>query len=67
MTAVAAAHGSGELGDAKALANGFSSAFIGAAVLAAVSALSSLLTVKTAENATEPVSDQDVLEGAAAA
>lgn len=66
MTAVAAAHGSGELGSAKALTNGFSAAFIGAAVLAAVGGLAALLTLESAANATETAPDQDALEPTAA-
>lgn len=46
MTAVAAAHGSGQTGDVKALTNGFSAAFVGAAVLAAAGAAASLLTLR---------------------
>ncbi|WP_328374942.1 MFS transporter [Streptomyces sp. NBC_01020] len=48
MTAVAAAHGSNELGHPEALANGFSAAFIGAAVLAAAGGAASLLTLRGA-------------------
>lgn len=39
MTAVAAAHGSADLGDATRLTNGFSAAFIGAAITAAAGGL----------------------------
>jgi sugar phosphate permease len=39
MTAVAAANGAGELGDLAALTDGYSAAFIGAAVIAAVGAV----------------------------
>jgi MFS family permease len=45
MTAVAAAHGSNKVGDGSALTNGFSAAFLGAAGLAAVGALASLVTL----------------------
>ncbi|MDJ0347328.1 MFS transporter [Streptomyces sp. H10-C2] len=48
MTAVAAAHGARELGNPTALTNGFSAAFLGAAVLAAAGALASALTLRTA-------------------
>ncbi|MFW6691587.1 MFS transporter [Streptomyces sp. MAR4 CNX-425] len=53
MTAVAAAHGSRELGNPVALTNGFSAAFLGAAGLAAAGALASLVTLRTAP-AAEP-------------
>ncbi|MFE7359351.1 MFS transporter [Streptomyces sp. NPDC057543] len=52
MTAVAAAHGAGELGNPEALTDGFSAAFIGAAVLAAVGALASLLALRTPDKST---------------
>ncbi len=48
MTAVSAAYGARELGDPEALTNGFSAAFIGAAALAAVGAVASLLTLRGA-------------------
>ncbi|MFJ6460815.1 MFS transporter [Streptomyces sp. NPDC091387] len=48
MTAVAAGYGANELGDPDALTNGFSAAFLGAAALAAVGGLASLLTLRTA-------------------
>lgn len=47
MTAVAAAHGSRELGNPVALTDGFSAAFLGAAGLAVVGALASLVTLRT--------------------
>ena len=47
MTALAAAHGSVQTGDVKALTNGYTSAFVGAAVLAALGAAASLLTLRT--------------------
>ncbi|HEY9330319.1 MAG TPA: MFS transporter [Streptomyces sp.] len=47
MTAVAAAHGANQIGNPTALTNGFSAAFLGAAVLAAVGAGTSLLTLRT--------------------
>ncbi|WP_328916271.1 MULTISPECIES: MFS transporter [unclassified Streptomyces] len=53
MTAIAAAHGANQLGNPTALTNGFSAAFLGAAVLAAVGAGASLLTLRT-----PPTSDQ---------
>ncbi|MFI1014940.1 MFS transporter [Streptomyces sp. NPDC020965] len=48
MTAVSAAYGAHELGNPDALTNGFSAAFLGAAALAAVGAIASLLTLRTA-------------------
>ncbi|MEU8701710.1 MFS transporter [Streptomyces sp. NPDC048680] len=48
MTAVAAGYGANELGNPEALTNGFSAAFLGAAALAAVGGLASLLTLRTA-------------------
>ncbi|MFJ6013222.1 MFS transporter [Streptomyces sp. NPDC092952] len=48
MTAIAAAHGSRELGDPVALTDGFSAAFTGAAVLAVVGGLAALLTLRSA-------------------
>ncbi|MFJ4896473.1 MFS transporter [Streptomyces sp. NPDC088727] len=48
MTAVAAGYGTNELGNPDALTNGFSAAFLGAAALAAVGGLASLLTLRTA-------------------
>ncbi|MFD7069324.1 MFS transporter [Streptomyces sp. NPDC059913] len=48
MTAIAAAHGSRELGDPAALTEGFSAAFTGAAVLAVVGGLAALLTLRAA-------------------
>ncbi|MFB7552170.1 MFS transporter [Streptomyces sp. NPDC056154] len=51
MTALAAAHGAREPGNPTALTNGFSAAFLGAAVLAAVGALAALLTLRTTPSA----------------
>ncbi|MER5745727.1 MFS transporter [Streptomyces sp. NPDC002225] len=48
MTAIAAAHGSRELGDPAALTEGFSAAFTGAAVLAVVGGLAALLALRAA-------------------
>ncbi|MFB6943573.1 MULTISPECIES: MFS transporter [unclassified Streptomyces] len=53
MTALAAAHGAREPGNPTALTNGFSAAFLGAAVLAAVGALAALLTLRTTPSADE--------------
>ncbi|MFF9510727.1 hypothetical protein ACF1BU_12140 [Streptomyces sp. NPDC014724] len=53
MTALAAAHGAREPGNPTALTNGFSAAFLGAAVLAAVGALTALLTLRTTPSADE--------------
>ncbi|MEU1018446.1 MFS transporter [Streptomyces sp. NPDC005898] len=47
MTAAAAAHGANRLGHPTALTNGFSAAFLGAALLAAVGAVAALLTLRT--------------------
>jgi MFS family permease len=47
MTAVAAANGSRRLTDPTALTHGFSTAFLGAALLALLGALTSLLTLRT--------------------
>ncbi|MGW2656779.1 MFS transporter [Streptomyces sp. NPDC001478] len=47
MTAVAAANGAGRLDDPQALTDGFSAAFLGAALLALAGALVSLLTLRT--------------------
>ncbi|MEU8144276.1 MFS transporter [Nonomuraea sp. NPDC048901] len=47
MTAVAAANGAGQLGNLPALTNGFSSAFIGAAGIAAAGTLLAALTLRT--------------------
>ncbi|MYV98193.1 MFS transporter [Streptomyces sp. SID3343] len=56
MTALAAAHGSRELGDPSALTDGFSAAFLGAAGVAAAGALLALVTLrKTPEAAPESV------------
>ncbi|MEV0346770.1 MFS transporter [Nonomuraea sp. NPDC050680] len=52
MTAVAAANGAGQLGNLPALTNGFSSAFIGAAGIAAIGALLAGLTLRS--HRTEP-------------
>ncbi|MFF0293098.1 MFS transporter [Kitasatospora sp. NPDC004614] len=55
MTAVAAANGAREIGNPVALTHGFSAAFLGAAALALLGALASLLTLRTPAPATEPV------------
>ncbi|MFG1703746.1 MFS transporter [Nonomuraea sp. M3C6] len=58
MTAVAAANGSGRLGNLPALTNGFSAAFVGATAIAVVGALLAALTLrvpKTAQPEPEPV------------
>ncbi|MEU7740035.1 MFS transporter [Nonomuraea sp. NPDC049158] len=56
MTAVAAANGAGQLGNLPALTNGFSSAFIGAAGIAAVGTLLAGLTLRT--HRTEPAASE---------
>jgi EmrB/QacA subfamily drug resistance transporter len=48
MTAVAAANGAGELGDLAALTDGYSAAFIGAAVIAAVGAVLAAVSLRGA-------------------
>ncbi|MGC0414739.1 MFS transporter [Embleya sp. AB8] len=53
MTAVAAAHGSRELGDAGALTDGFSAAFLGAAAIAAVGAILAAVTLRKPANTTD--------------
>ncbi|KJK55767.1 MFS transporter [Saccharothrix sp. ST-888] len=47
MTALAAAKGAGRLGDAKALTDGFSAAFIGAAVIAVVGGVLAIAMLRT--------------------
>ena len=47
MTAVAAANGADQLGDKAALTDGFSAAFIGAAIVAAVGALATIALFRT--------------------
>ncbi|MEO3886722.1 MFS transporter [Nonomuraea sp. B5E05] len=56
MTAVAAANGSGRLGDLPALTNGFSAAFIGAAAIALAGVLVAATTLRT--RATAPAADE---------
>ncbi|MGI8677742.1 MAG: MFS transporter [Jatrophihabitans sp.] len=53
MTALAAAHGSSQLGHRGALTNGFSAAFIGAAIIAAAGGLLALLTLRRPPQAGE--------------
>jgi MFS family permease len=55
MTAIAAGAGAGQLGDARALTDGFSAAFVGAAVIALVGALAAAATLRTP--APEPVAE----------
>ncbi|GAB3930206.1 DHA2 family efflux MFS transporter permease subunit [Kribbella albertanoniae] len=52
MTAVAAAAGADQLGDAGALTGGYSAAFLGAAAVAAVGAILAAVTVRIAKPAT---------------
>ncbi|WP_347617360.1 MFS transporter [Nonomuraea sp. B1E8] len=56
MTAVAAANGSGRLGDLPALTSGFSAAFIGAAAIALAGVLVAATTLRT--RATAPAADE---------
>ncbi|MEU4606422.1 MFS transporter [Kribbella sp. NPDC023972] len=57
MTAVAAANGADLLGDAAALTDGYSAAFIGAAVIAAVGAVLAAVTVRSRSAAPQPDSE----------
>jgi hypothetical protein len=50
MTAVAASYGADQLGDATALTDGYSAAFIGAAVIAAAGAMLAALTLRSAKS-----------------
>ena len=54
MTAVAAANGADLLGDPAALTDGYSAAFIGAAVIAALGTVLAGLTLRTPSTAPEP-------------
>ena len=47
MTAIAAGAGAGQLGDVRALTDGFSAAFVGAAVIALVGAVAAAVTLRT--------------------
>jgi hypothetical protein len=49
MTALAAAAGADQLGDTGALTDGYSAAFLGAAVIAAVGAILAAATLRTAK------------------
>lgn len=67
MTAVAISNGAGELGDVSALTDGFSSAFIGAAAIAAVGAALAVLLIRSDKPSPAPAdapSDDDRLIGA---
>ncbi|WP_155850419.1 MFS transporter, partial [Arthrobacter sp. Br18] len=57
MTAVAAAFGADQLGNSAALTNGFSSAFIGAAVIALAGAILAALTLRTPGHRTSSESE----------
>ncbi|TQM57944.1 MFS transporter [Humibacillus xanthopallidus] len=63
MTAIAAAAGAGETGDRSALTDGFSAAFVGAAIIALVGALAAAAFLRTgapqqvSETVSEPVSE----------
>jgi EmrB/QacA subfamily drug resistance transporter len=61
MTAVAAAHGAQEIGNADALTDGFSAAFLGAAAIAAAGALIAIVTLRKnpTEAAPEPAPDRE--------
>jgi MFS family permease len=54
MTALATANGAGRLGDLSGLTDGFSAAFIGAAVVAGLAALLALLTLRRPEPVSDP-------------
>ncbi|WP_328853179.1 MFS transporter [Micromonospora globbae] len=58
MTAVAASYGADRVGDLPALTDGFSAAFVGAAAIAAIGAVTAAVTLRTrtsdAQSATEP-------------
>ncbi|MEV0787587.1 MFS transporter [Streptomyces sp. NPDC050423] len=66
MTAVAAGYGANELGNPDALTNGFSAAFLGAAALAAVGGLASLLTLRTAPALDSPHGEERPAKAGAA-
>lgn len=55
MTAVAASNGAKELGDPAELVDGFSAAFIGAAVIAVVGAVAAAFIRRPAPAPVEPV------------
>lgn len=61
MTAVAAAYGANELGNVKALTNGFSAAFVGAAAIAAVGALVTSIGFRTRQ---APTTDDSAADAA---
>jgi EmrB/QacA subfamily drug resistance transporter len=66
MTALAASQGADELGDAVALTDGYSAAFLGAAVIAVAGALLALVTLRRpAADAAEPRVETDELKAAA--
>jgi MFS family permease len=58
LTALAMSQGAGELGDLPALTDGFSSAFIGAAVIAAVGGVATLLVMRGEKSAAAAARDQ---------
>jgi len=58
MTALAASQGAGELGNPQALTDGFSAAFIGAAVIAAVGGLLALVTLRQPPAGGEPAAPE---------
>jgi EmrB/QacA subfamily drug resistance transporter len=59
MTALAAANGADQLGEASALTDGYSAAFVGAAVIAAVGAVLAAVTLRTPRPATEQPADRE--------
>jgi hypothetical protein len=67
MTAVAAANGADLLGNAVALTDGYSAAFIGAAVIAAVGAVLAAITLRTRPAAPQLGGDEKAASSAGAA
>ena len=57
MTAIAAGAGAGQLGDVRALTDGFSAAFVGAAVIALVGAVAAAVTLRTPAPADQSASE----------
>jgi hypothetical protein len=66
MTALASAHGADELGDAAALTDGYSAAFLGAAGIAVAGALLALALLRTPNPQATPVAEPEPREPVAA-
>lgn len=64
MTAVAAAYGADQLGDAPALTDGFSAAFLGAGGIALAGAIFALITLRTPPAAAEPAPAESGVDAA---